>query len=90
MLKVLSALSRIVGGVLGGYGLTALLVALLATLLVLAGLPRSEAITSASLAGFFVYLAVLVCAFSSVRLGALWAGLIAGSGAAYGLLLLAR
>ena len=43
---------RIVGAVLGGYGLSALLVALLAVLLVHTGLPRSEAIVSAAMAGF--------------------------------------
>lgn len=80
---------RVMAAVLGGYGLTALLVALLAALLVLAGLQRSEAVVSASIAGFLIYLALLVWAFSAVRLRTLWTGLAAGSGAAYGLLLLA-
>ena len=73
MLKVLSGLSRDARAVLGGYGLTALLVALLATILKQAGLPRSEAV-----AGFLIYLAVLVWAFSAVRLRTLWAGLGGG------------
>lgn len=81
---------RIVGGVLGGYGLSALLVALLAALLVQAGLSRSEAVVSAAMAGFLIYLVLLVWAFSVVRLRTLWAGLVAGAGAAYGLLLFAR
>jgi hypothetical protein len=90
MLKALSNLSRTVAAVLGGYALTALLVALLAVLLVWAGLPRSEAVVAAAMAGFLIYLALLVWAFSPVRLRTLWAGLAAGSGAAYGLLMLAR
>lgn len=83
-------ISRITGAVLGGYGLTALLVALLAALLVRVGMARSEAVISASIAGFLIYLAVLVWAFGPVRLRSLWAGLALGSGSAYGLLLLAR
>ena len=78
------------GAVLGGYCLSAALVALLAALLVRLGLPRSEAVVSASMAGFLIYLAVLLWAFSSVKPRMLWAGLAAGTGAAYGLLLLAR
>lgn len=81
---------RIVGAVLGGYALSAALVALLAALLVHAGLARSEAVVSASMAGFLIYLLVLVWAFGTVRLRTLWAGLAAGTGAAYGLLLLTR
>lgn len=78
------------GTVLGGYGLTALLVALLAAMLVRVGMARSEAVVSASIAGFLIYLAVLVWAFSRIRLRSLWAGLALGAGSAYGLLLLAR
>ncbi len=90
MKATLTSLLRIGVAVLGGYSLTALLVALLAALLVLAGIARSEAVVAASMLGFLLYLAVLVWAFSAVRLRTLWVGLAAGSGAAYGLLLLAR
>lgn len=83
-------ISRITAAVLGGYGLTALLVALLAALLVHAGMARSEAVVSTSMAGFLIYLALLVWAFGAVRLRSLWSGLALGSGSAYGLLLLAR
>ena len=89
-MKLVKLALRITGAVLGGYGLTALLVELLTALLVQADMPRTEAIVSASMAGFLMYLAVLVWAFSTIRLHTLWAGLVAGSGAAYGLLLLAR
>lgn len=87
---LLKLILRIAGAVLGGYGLTALLVALLAALLGHAGLPRSEATVSAAMAGFLLYLVILVWAFGTVRLRVLWATLVAGSGSVYGLLLLAR
>ena len=80
---------RIIGAVIGGYGLSSVLVALMAALLARTGIARSEAVVSASMAGFLIYLALLVWAFSNVKLRVLWAGLAAGSGAAYGLLVLA-
>ena len=80
---------RVLGAVVGGYGLSAMLVALLAALLARSGLTRSEAVVSASMAGFLIYLALLVWAFSNIKLRTLWAGLTAGAAAAYGLLLLA-
>lgn len=86
----LKVVLRIAGAVLGGYGLTAMLVALLAAVLVRTGLPGCEAIVSAAMAGFLMYLGVLVWAFSTVGLRTLWAALAGGTTAAYGLLLLAR
>ena len=80
---------RIAGAVLGGYALSALLVALLAAALVRLGMAKGEAVVSASIAGFLIYLVLLVWAFSCVRLRTLWATLVASSTAAYGLLLLA-
>lgn len=81
---------RIAGAVLGGYALSALLVALLAAVLVRFGMAKGEAVVSASMAGFLIYLALLVWAFSCVKLRTLWATLAASSTAAYGLLLLTR
>ena len=74
---------RLVGAVVGGYGLSSLLVALLAVLLVRIGIARSEAVVSASMAGFLIYLALLVWAFGAVRLRTLSVSLAAGSGAAF-------
>ena len=76
--------------VVGDYSLSSLLVALLATLLARTGVPRSEAVVCASMAGFLIYLALLVWAFGAVRLRTLSVSLAAGSGAAYGILFLAR
>lgn len=89
-MALVKIISRITGAVLGGYGLTALLIALFAALLVRAGMARSEAVVGASIAGFLIYLMLLVWALGAVRLRSLWTGLALGSGSAYGLLLLAR
>ena len=82
--------TRISAAVLGGYGFTALTVALLTSALVRTGLPRSEAIVSAALAGFLMYAVVLIMAFGVGRLSMLLMGLLTACGAVYGLLLLAR
>ena len=83
-------LLRTAAAVLGGYFFSAALVALLAASLPLLGLPRSEAVVSAALPGYLLYLMVLLWSFSVhslVRLGSVLAG---GIALAYGLLLLIR
>ena len=76
--------------VLGRNGFTALTVALLTSALVRTGLPRSEAIVSAALAGFLIYAVVLIMGFGVGRLSVILTGLLTACGAVYGLLLLAR
>ena len=72
-------LLRVTGAVLGGYALSAAVVALTVVLLILAGLVRSEAVVLSSMLGFVVYLGVLLWAFSVQSLVRLWAVLIAGT-----------
>lgn len=81
---------QVVGAVLGGYAFTAALVALLTIALAHAGLPRSEAVVSASMLGFLVYLVVLLWAFSVRGLVRLWAVLAGATALTCGLLALIR
>ena len=90
MRQALLVVSRITAAVLGGYGFTALAVALLAVLLTRIGVLRSEAIVSAAMTGFLFYAVVLIWGFSVLKLRTLIGGLLAGSSAAYSLLLLAQ
>ncbi|MDO8372947.1 MAG: PepSY domain-containing protein, partial [Polaromonas sp.] len=55
---------RLIAALPGGYAFTAALVALLAAALPLLGLARSEAVVSAAMLGFVLYLLVLLWAFS--------------------------
>ena len=80
---------RILGTVMGGYGLSSLWVALLASLLVGLGQSRAEAVVSASMGGFLIYLCLLVYGFSTVTVRTLWVVLAGVLAASYGLLLLA-
>jgi hypothetical protein len=81
---------RTCAALLGGYALTALWVAVLACALVLLGMPRSEAVVSAAMLGFVLYLLVLLWAFSVRSLARLWV-VLAGAGAlGYGLLYVIR
>lgn len=82
----LRSLQRVVGALLGGYAFTAALVALLTIVLAHVGLPRSEAVVSASMLGFLIYLLVLLWAFSVRSLARLWAVLAAGTALTCGLL----
>ncbi len=82
-----SVLLRVIGAVLGGYVVSAALVALLAVGLSATGLPRSEAVVTASLLGFVLYLLVLLWAFSVRSLARLWVGLVGGAVLAQGLVL---
>jgi hypothetical protein len=74
---------RVVAAVGGGFGLSSLAVLVLAGLLARWGLPAAEAVVGAAMAGFLVYLAVLLwgLACESVwRLAgwlALWATVLA-------------
>ena len=51
---------RVVAAVGGGFGVTSLAVPVIAGLLVRSGLPGAEAVVAAALAGFLVYLTVLM------------------------------
>lgn len=86
----LAVVLRVIGAVLGGYVFSAALVALLAAGLPLAGLPRSEAVVSAAMLGFVLYLLVLLWAFSVRSLARLWAVLAGGAALAASLVLLIR
>lgn len=79
----LRILQRVAGALLGGYAFTAALVALLTVALVYAGLSRSEAVVSASMSGFLVYLLVLLWAFSVRSLTRLWAMLAGATALTY-------
>ena len=70
---------RVLGAVGGGYALSAALVALLSAALPLTGLARSEAVVSAAMLGFVIYLLLLLWAFSVRSLARLWAVLAAGT-----------
>lgn len=82
-----SGLLRVTGAVLGGYAVSAALVALITVALAALGMARSEAVVGASLLGFVLYLLVLLWAFSVRSLARLWAGLVGGTALAYGLAL---
>lgn len=74
---------RMVGAIIGGYAFSAAAVALTClALLHLLALSGSEAVVSASLAGFLLYLLVLLWAFSVRSLwllwGLLWGGALLG------------
>lgn len=85
-----AVLLRVTGALLGGYGFTAALVALLAGALPLVGMARSEAVVLAAMLGFVIYLLVLLWAFSVRSLARLWAVLAGGTALAYGLIALTR
>jgi hypothetical protein len=80
---------RVLGAVLGGYAVSAALVALLAVALPrLLGWPRSEAVLLASMLGFLIYLGALVWAFAQHRVGRIWAVFAVATAAAVLLLYL--
>lgn len=81
---------RLIAALPGGYAFTAALVALLAAALPLLGLARSEAVVSAAMLGFVLYLLVLLWAFSVRSLAWLWAVLAGGTALALVLFQLIR
>ncbi|MGC1173742.1 hypothetical protein [Polaromonas sp.] len=81
---------RLIAALPGAYAFTAALVALLAAALPLLGLARSEAVVSAAMLGFVLYLLVLLWAFSVRSLVRLWAALAGGTALAFCLFQLIR
>lgn len=81
---------RLIAALPGAYAFTAALVALLAAALPLLGLARSEAVVSAAMLGFVLYLLLLLWAFSVRSLVRLWAVLAGGTALALVLLQLIR
>lgn len=79
-------LARVLGVVFGGYAFSAAAVALLAVLLPVSGMARSEAVILASMLGFLIYLGVLIWAFAEPRLARVWAVLATGAVLAYALM----
>jgi hypothetical protein len=78
---------RVLGAVGGGYAFCAACAALLSVALPkLMDLPRSEAVVAAAMAGFVLYLVVLLWAFGVRSLLRLWGLLAGGTALAYGLL----
>jgi len=73
---------RVLLALVGGYVLTAEVIALGAFALAALGMARSEAVTLGAMMGFPVYLALLIWAFSERRLLRLWMGLGGGALAA--------
>ena len=86
----LRIVQRIIGALPGGYLFTAAQVALLTIVLERAGLARSEAVVSASMGGFLLYLLVLLWTFSVRSLARLWALLAGGTALAGGLVFFIR
>lgn len=84
--KPLHVAARVVAALPGGYLISACSMGLLSRLLVLAGLPRSEAVVATAMLGFLIYLAWLLWAFSVQRLRRLWATVLLGSAACLALL----
>jgi hypothetical protein len=80
-----AVLLRVIGAVLGGYGVSAAVVALMAAGMARLGLARSEAVVSAALLGFVLYLLVLLWAFGVRSLWRLWSGMVVGTALASGL-----
>jgi hypothetical protein len=83
-----SVVLRVTGAVLGSYGVSAALVALLAVGLTTLGMARSEAVVTASLVGFVLYLVVVLWAFSVRSLARLWLVLAGSAALLFGLALL--
>lgn len=81
---------RLLAALPGGYAFTAAVVALLAAALPWLGLARSEAVVSAAMLGFVLYLLVLLWVFSVRSLMQLWAVLAGGTTLAFGLFQLIR
>ena len=82
--------SRVTAGVGAGYVFIACWVPLLALVLALAGMQRSEAVVLSAMLGFLFYLGILLWAFTVRSLARLWTTLILASAAAAGLLFLIR
>ena len=73
-------LARILLVVLGGYAAASSVVAGSAVALTWLGMARSEAVVTASMAGFVVYLALLIWGFAERRIARLFIGLAVLSG----------
>lgn len=88
--KILRVGLRVLGAVLGGYALAALLVAVAGALLVRLGTARAEAVVAAAMLGFLAYLAVLLWGFSVHSVRRLWAVVAIGAAVMGGLLWIVR
>ena len=78
--------SRLLAAVGAGYACTAAAVALASVALPLAfGMARSEAVVLAAMAGFLLYLMVLVWGFAEPRLARVWVVLVGGVVLCWGL-----
>jgi hypothetical protein len=75
--RIVSLGLRVLGAVFGGYALTALAVSTAGAVMARLGLTRSEAVVLAAMAGFLIYLGLLLWAFSVQSLARLWAALLA-------------
>lgn len=81
---------RVVGAVVGGYALTTIMVATAGAVLARLGMARSEAVVVAAMFGFIAFLALLLWAFSVVRVARLWTVYASGAAALAGLLWLVK
>lgn len=78
--------ARVVAAAGGGYACTAAVVSLAALLLSLVfGIARGEAVVLAAMAGFLLYLIVLLWAFAERRLARVWSVLAGVAVVAWGL-----
>lgn len=84
-LRTCLTLSRIAAAVIGGYAFAWGFAALGSMLLARFGMARTEAIVTATMLGFVVYLAAILWAFAARRLGIVWLVLAGGGTVATGL-----
>ena len=85
-LRVGKVASRVLAAVGAGYACTAAVVALTTLLLSLAfGMARGEAVVLAAMAGFLLYLTVLLWGFAEPRLARVWAVLVGAAVLCWGL-----
>ena len=77
--EIVSIISRIAAAVFGGYGFTWGFTALSTALLTLVML-KSEAVITATMLGFIIYLIAVIWAFSARRILVVWL-ILAGGGA---------
>ena len=72
---IASTILRVVGAVGGGYAVTALAVTTAGAVLARLGMARSDAVVTAAMLGFIVYLLLLLWAFAVRSPARLWLGL---------------
>lgn len=81
---------RLVAAIVGGFGVTSLAVSAGTAVLVRCGLPGAEAVVTAAMSGFLLYLAILLWGLACASVARLCCALCAGGAALGGLWWMAR